>query len=228
MPSILTMKRFLLPVRPLAAMLVAATFLAIGAIVAAAPTAAAERAVLTPDAQADLKRIEAYLNNLTTLDSRFVQLSEDGIAEGRLRLSRPDQLRIDYSPPVPVHIVANGLVVMYHDRELDQTSFIPVFETPIYFLLRDRIDLTDGLEVTNFEREASVLRVTLIETKNPDAGQITIVFEDRPLRLVKWRAIDAQGNAVDVALVDTSFGVAFEDEDEMFSTVDPESNRTFE
>ncbi len=77
------------------------------------------------------------------------------------------------------------------------------------------------MTVTNFEREASVLRMTLVETDNPDTGQITIVFEDRPLRLVKWRVVDAQDNVIDVALVDPRFGVEFRDKDTLFSTVDP-------
>jgi outer membrane lipoprotein-sorting protein len=178
-------------------------------------------AVLDAAALSDLARIETYLNELTTIDSKFVQLSDDGFVEGRLRLSRPGDMRIDYEEPVPVEIVASGLIVMYHDRELGQTSFLPVSETPAYFLLRDRIDLTDGLIVKRFEREAATLRVTLVESGNPDAGAITLIFADRPLHLVKWRVVDATGNIIDVALINPKFGVAFDNADELFSTIDP-------
>lgn len=190
---------------------------------ATAPAMAAAPVPVRLDAgqQADLARIETYLNDLTTLDSKFVQLSQDGFVEGRLRLSRPGDMRIDYEPPVPVEIVASGFLVMYYDRELGQTSYLPVSETPAYFLLRERIDLTDGLTVTKFEREASILRITLVETDNPDSGRITIAFEDRPLRLVKWQVVDATGTVIDVALIDPRFGVAFDNAGDLFSTVDP-------
>jgi len=178
-------------------------------------------AQLDAAARADLARIETYLNELTTIDSKFVQLSEDGFIEGRIRLARPGDMRIDYENPVPVEIVASGLIVMYHDRELGQTSFLPVSETPAYFLLRDRIDLSDGVTVTKFEREAATLRVTLVENDNPDSGEITLVFTDKPLFLVKWRVIDATGNVVDVALVNPRFGVTFDNKDDLFSTLDP-------
>ncbi|MEK9661055.1 MAG: outer membrane lipoprotein carrier protein LolA [Alphaproteobacteria bacterium] len=207
----------------------AAAGLVLGIALLAPPAfAAVTPAALDEAAQRDLARIEAYLNDLTTLDSRFVQLSQDGFVEGRLRLSRPGDLRIDYEAPVPVEIVASGIMMMYHDRELGQTTFLPVSETPAYFLLRDRIDLSDGLTVTAFEREASAIRVTIVETGNPDAGEITVVFEDKPLRLVKWRVTDATGNIIDVALVDPRFGVTFDNASELFSTVDPQFGRTRE
>lgn len=203
-----------------------ATALAAGALgsfvaLTVLPAVAAETASLDATDRADLARIEKYLNELTTVDSHFVQLSQDGFVEGRLRLSRPGNMRIEYEPPVPVLIVASDLIVMYYDHELHQTTFIPTFETPAHFLLREKIDLSDGLTVIGFEREASVLRVTLVETDNPDTGRITIVFEDKPLRLVKWRVVDAQASVVDVSLVNPRFGVEFANADELFSTVDP-------
>lgn len=213
-----TMTRFQTLRRGLAGALLAAGLTAHPVLPA---DAAVKPVVLDDAARADLARIEDYLNNLTTIDTQFVQLSEDGFVKGRLRLSRPGDMRIDYEPPVPVEVVASGFLLMYHDRELGQTSFLPVSETPAYFLLRDKIDLADGLTVTKFQREAAVLRVTLVETDNPDAGEITIAFEDRPLRLVKWRVIDATGNVIDVALVDPRFGVTFDNASDLFSTADP-------
>jgi hypothetical protein len=49
------------------------------------------------------------------------------------------------------------------------------------------------------------------------------MFEDAPMRLAKWRVIDAQGTSIDVSLLEPRFGVAFEDASELFSTVDPNS-----
>jgi outer membrane lipoprotein-sorting protein len=178
-------------------------------------------AALSPDDRADLSRIETYLNGLTTMDSRFLQFSRDGVAQGRIRLDRPGRLRIEYAPPVPVLMVASSRLLMYHDTELKQTTFLPVGSTPAGFLIDEEIALDGEVTVTGFERGPGALRVTLVQTADPDAGSVTLMFEDAPLRLAKWRVIDAQGTEVEVALQEPRFGVAFDDADEIFSTVDP-------
>lgn len=174
--------------------------------------------------RADIARIETYLNGLTTMDSRFLQFSQDGVAEGRILLDRPGHMRIEYAPPVPVLMVASSRLLMYHDTELKQTTFLPVSETPAALLIDDRIALSGDVTITTFERAPKAFRVTLVQTDSPDSGSVTLMFEDAPLRLAKWRVIDAQGTEVEVALLEPRFGVAFEDADELFSTVDPNAD----
>lgn len=187
--------------------------------VGAAGTNAQPAPILDENAKADVARIERYLNELTTLDSRFVQFSGQGIAEGRIILSRPGDMRIEYDPPVPVLMVASGLLLMYHDRELVQTTYLPVSETPLSFLLEEKIELSNDVTITGFEHGPASIRLTILQTDTPDAGSVTLTFEDAPLRLVKWQVKDAQGNNVDVALLKPQFGV--EVDSDLFSLVDP-------
>lgn len=196
----------------------AAALLFIGAAPAAAGAVPAE---LTDADRADLARIEAYLNGLTTMDSRFLQFSEQGMAEGRILIDRPGRLRIEYAPPVPVLMVASDLLLMYHDTELKQTTFLPVGATPAGFLIDEDFALDGDLTVTAFDRAPRAIRVTVVQTDDPDAGEVTLMFEDRPLRLAKWQVVDAQGTLVEVALVEPRFGVEIENAGELFSTVDP-------
>lgn len=175
--------------------------------------------ILDEAAKADVARVERYLNDITTLDSRFVQFSGQGIAEGRIILSRPGDMRIEYEPPVPVLMVASGIILMYHDRDLVQTSYLPVSETPASFLLDENIQLSDDVAITGFERGPASIRLTILQTDEPDAGSVTLTFEDAPLRLVKWHVKDAQGNEVDVALLEPQFGV--EVDGDLFSLLDP-------
>ncbi len=187
--------------------------------VGSAGTNAQPAPILDESAKADVARIERYLNELTTLDSRFVQFSGQGIAEGRIILSRPGDMRIEYEPPVPVLMVASGLLLMYHDRELVQTTYLPVSETPLSFLLEEKIELSNDVTITGFEHGPASIRLTILQTDTPDAGSVTLTFEDAPLRLVKWQVKDAQGNNVDVALLQPQFGV--EVDSDLFSLVDP-------
>ncbi len=202
--------------------LLAMTILVTGATLANAQPAA----ILDEAAKGDIARIERYLNELTTLDSRFVQFSAQGIAEGRIVLSRPGNMRIEYEDPVPVLLVASGYLLMYHDRDLIQTTYLPVSETPAGLLLDEKIQLSGDVTITGFERGPASLRLTIIETEAPDSGSVTLAFEDAPLRLIKWQVKDAQGNDVDVALLEPTYGV--EVDGDLFSLVDPALNYTVE
>ena len=61
----------------------------------------------------------------------------------------------------------------------------------------------------------------MVQTDSPAAGSVSLIFEDNPLRLAKWRVIDAQGAWVEVALMEPRFDVTFRNPAELFSTVDP-------
>lgn len=178
-------------------------------------------ATLSEADRSDIARIEIYLNNLTTMESRFLQFSEQGIAQGRIFLERPGHLRIEYAPPTPILMIASDVILMFHDTELKQTTFLPVSKTPAGFLLRKNIKLSGDLTITDFERSAQAFRVTLKQTDNTDSGTVSLMFEDKPLRLIKWRVVDAQGAQIEVALMEPRFGVTFENISELFSTVDP-------
>lgn len=202
----------------------AGAFLFLTAFSTSATHAEVVPATLSEADRADLARIETYLNALTTMESRFIQFSEQGVAEGRIFMDRPDHLRIEYSPPTPVLMVASDIILMFHDTELKQTSFLPVSETPAGFLLDDKIEIGGDLTLTEFERGASAFRVTVVETDRPDSGSVSLVFEDKPLRLAKWQVVDAQGTQVEVALMEPRFGVTFDNPRDLFSTVDPNTS----
>jgi outer membrane lipoprotein-sorting protein len=179
----------------------AALLLALSAAPAdAAPVAATS---LSPQDQADLHRIEAYLDGLKTLTARFEQTSEDGAgAAGKVWLSRPGRMRFEYAPPQKLTIVSNGDYVAVDDQELKQVQFYPVESTPAWFLLREGIKLSGDVTVSGFERGPKTLRVTCVETKDPKSGSITLVFSDEPLTLRQWSVLDAQGRTTNVALTD--------------------------
>jgi len=208
-----------------ATLLVAALIAAMGSPYMGGAAAAAEAvpAELSGADLADLARIETYLNELTTMESRFLQFSQEGVAEGRIMLDRPGRLRIEYAPPVPLLMIASGRLLMYHDTQLKQTTFLPVSETPAALLIDENIKLSGDVTVTAFERAPRAFRVTLEQTDSPDTGSVTLMFEDAPMRLAKWRVIDAQGTAIDVSLLEPRFGVEFKNAGDLFSTIDPNS-----
>ena len=176
---------------------------------------AAEAAVaaLSPEDAEIVIRLEAYLNTITTLHARFVQVSSNGaVAEGDLYLSRPGRLRFEYDPPHPALLIANGTTLLYYDRELEQATFLPLWETPLSFLLRERVDLSDGVEIVAIERGLAVLRVTIREGESGTDGELSLLFAEQPIALKAWEINDAQGIKTQVALLDVELGMEFDRE----------------
>lgn len=164
--------------------------------------------------RAAIERIEAYLNRIKTVRAEFLQASSNGeLAKGELYISRPGRLRIEYEPPVPILVVADGTFLIYNDRELNQVSYIPLGASPAGILLQDSISLSNGdLTVTGFERENGTFQVTLVRTNSPMEGSLTLVLTDTPLTLRKWAVTDAQGIVTNVSLVRAKFGTQLDPE----------------
>ncbi|MEE9195615.1 MAG: outer membrane lipoprotein carrier protein LolA, partial [Alphaproteobacteria bacterium] len=121
-------------------------------------------------------------------------------------------LRIDYDPPHPVLMIANGLTLLFYDRELKQASFLPLWETPLWFLIRKEIEFSENVRVIKVEQDRATLRIVLVDDGLPDAGEITLVFSDKPLVLKKWEIVDAQGTITQVSLVNPEFGAKIDPE----------------
>src|SRR3546814_15920621 len=80
------------------------------------PIASAEAAALSAEDRADVARVEAYLNGITSMKSSFLQSSSTGhVARGPVWLRRPGRLRLEYDPPPPIHITADGVLVTRSD-----------------------------------------------------------------------------------------------------------------
>lgn len=187
----------------------AVTLATLAALRLPARAAPARPAPLSAQDQAELMRVQSYLNDIKSLESRFEQFAADGsTATGTIYLQRPGKMRIVYDDPVPILIVSDGWAVYYWDKNLQQLSQIGVQDTPAWFLLRPQIQLTGDVTVTGFERKADALRIAMTETKNPDQGSLTVVMSDHPLELRQWTVIDAQRRPITVTLQDPRYGVA--------------------
>ncbi|HEY0835190.1 MAG TPA: outer membrane lipoprotein carrier protein LolA [Azospirillum sp.] len=190
--------------------LFAAVVIGLAIAASAAPPAAAAPppAQLSAEDRAAVAQAEQALNAVHTMQSKFIQVNPDGRqAAGTFYLSRPGRMRLEYDAPVKDFIVADGLFLFYWDSEMKQQSSTPIGSTLADFILRPDIKLSGDVTVTDVFRAPGVLEVTLVETKDPRKGSLTLVFEDRPLQLRKWRVLDAQGLTTEVALLNPRVGV---------------------
>lgn len=194
------------------------------ALRAASEAETGSAAPLSPDQIAAITRIELYLNQLQTMQARFVQISSNGsYAEGEVIVSRPGSLRFDYDPPHTALLIASGLTLLYYDKELKQASFLPLWETPLWWLVREQVVLGEELEVVSMEEGLGTLSVALRDRENPETGVVKLVFSDAPLTLRRWEIVDPQGVLTQISLVDPRFGI--EVDDALFDYNDLEVNR---
>jgi outer membrane lipoprotein-sorting protein len=128
-----------------------------------------------------------------------------------LWMARPGRMRFEYDPPSPILLIADQFYVYYVDKQLAQMSKVGLKSTPAWFLLRDPVTF-DDLIVTRFERGANLLRITVVEPADPDAGSLTMVFSNEPLALRQWTIVDQQRRAATVSIYDAQFGVALDPE----------------
>jgi len=153
----------------------------------------------------DIKKIEDYLNSMTTMESSFVQMASNGAtSEGKLYISKPSKIRMEYAPPTDVLIVGNGDEIIFHDRELDQITNIDYDDIPGTKILIDTIKIDNqALKVTDFYKDAGSTTITLEYAKQKDMGPMTLVFSNKPFELKQWKIIDPQSVEVTLSLYDT-------------------------
>lgn len=174
----------------------------------------------TPQDRADLARIEAYLDTLRTLKAHFLQVAPNGaITQGTAWLDRPGRMRFQYDPPSPLLLVAGHGLVVFHDKSLNQTTNIPIGQTPLGILLADHVQLGGDVTVTGMQHLPGQIQVSLVRTQSPGDGTLTLIFADNPLALRQWTVLDAQRQETRVTLYNVETGGKFDPS--LFEFIDP-------
>jgi outer membrane lipoprotein-sorting protein len=175
---------------------------------------------LSPQDSAELQKIAAYLDSIHTMTAHFQQATASGgAAGGSVWLARPGKMRFQYDPPNQLLLLADAFYLYSWDPDLKQMTKVGLKSTPAWFLLRQPISFTDGVVVTRFEHSGNTVRVSVVETAEPDAGSLTMVFTENPLILRQWTVVDQQGRVTNVSLSDVSYGMALDPK--LFQYQDP-------
>jgi outer membrane lipoprotein-sorting protein len=152
--------------------------------------------------RATLDRISLYLSSVQTMVGNFVQVGPDGgKTQGTFYIQKPGKVRFEYNPPTPIDIIADGSSVVVRDRNLATQDLYPLSQTPLRYLLADRIDIlrdTDVISVTSDDTFVTVV----IEEKQLVVGtsRLMIMFDAKDLALKQWTVTDPQGLDTTVAV----------------------------
>lgn len=183
------------------------TFLALaaGAVLALAGGPAVRAAALDAEQKKTLAEVNSYFNSVKTMHGDFIQFGPNGErAEGKFYMARPGKIRFYYNPPAKVDIIADGKSVSVKDRKLATQDIWPLKETPLRFLLADRINLETDAEVANVSVEPDLVTVVLADNSTFGTGKLTLIFDAGTIALKQWTVTDAQGYDTSVAIYNTT------------------------
>lgn len=168
---------------------------AVGAPAAVAPAEPADAATV-------LAQANAYFNGINTLTGSFMQIGADGRRiGGKLTLAKPGRLRFDYDQPSPLEVVADGTSVAVRDRKLNTQDLYFIAQTPLKFLLREKIDLARDLTVTDVANDPTGVRISLEDRATlGGTSKIQLFFDAELKTLSQWRITDPQGYITTVTL----------------------------
>ena len=149
-----------------------------------------------------IDRVNVYLMSVQTLVGDFVQIAPDGRrSDGKLYLQKPGRIRFEYNPPSPIELVADGNSVVVRDRKLETQDLYPLSQTPLRFLLADRIDLLKETNVTDVGVDDTFISLAM-EEKQTLGGthKVRLMFSVKDMQLKQWTITDPQGYDTTVAL----------------------------
>jgi outer membrane lipoprotein-sorting protein len=158
--------------------------------------------------KAQAARISNYLSSLQTVVGNFVQVGPDGTkTKGEFFIQKPGKVRFEYEPPNPIAIIADGLMLAVRDRKLATQDIYPLSQTPLRYLLSDRIDLMKDTNVVNVTADDLFISVTIEERQLLlGTSRLLLMVGAKDGQLKQWTVTDPQGYDTTVAVynLDTS------------------------
>jgi outer membrane lipoprotein-sorting protein len=150
----------------------------------------------------EVDKVSQYLSSVHQLIGNFVQVGPDGgRVRGNFYIQKPGRVRFEYDPPTPIDIIADGRSVVVRDRKLATQDLYPLSQTPLRFLLADRIDLMRDTNVVGVHSD-DVFVTVVIEERQPLIGtsRLMMMVGAKDYQLKQWTVTDPQGYDTTVAV----------------------------
>ncbi|MBQ8104348.1 MAG: outer-membrane lipoprotein carrier protein LolA [Afipia sp.] len=147
-------------------------------------------------------KVSTYLSSLQNVSGNFVQVGPDGKrTTGDFYIQKPGKIRFEYDDPSPIALVADGTSVVVLDRRLATQDVYPLSQTPLRYLLSDRIDLLRDTNVVGVSSDNMFISVT-IEEKQALVGtsRLMLMIGAKDNQLKQWTVTDPQGYDTTVAV----------------------------
>ena len=149
-----------------------------------------------------LNQVENYLNQFNNISSQFIQSSSIGDqGSGKIFISKPGKLRIEYKKDNKFLIIADGKWLHYFDTDLNEIQSIIIEKSPAWILLKKNINLKQDFNIKKLEKKKGKITLTISDKNIENIEEIKLIFSVNPIRLKKWIITDNQEIETTVALL---------------------------
>jgi outer membrane lipoprotein-sorting protein len=154
--------------------------------------------------RAQVDKVSAYLSSMQQLVGNFVQVGPDGSrVRGEFYIQKPGKVRFEYEPPSRIEIIADGQSVVVRDRKLATQDLYPLSQTPLRFLLSERIDLLRETNVVGVRADDMFVTITIEEQQALiGTSRLMMMVGAKDFQLKQWTITDPQGYDTTVAVSD--------------------------
>lgn len=155
----------------------------------------------------ELSLVENYLNSIQNFSANFTQESSDKeVASGKFYLSRPGKMKIEYLDGPPIEITVNKSVLLYYDRELEESSFIKTNTTPASFLTRKNISFSaKDIRIEDIKKTDTEILISISKKNSKYQGNFKLVFKTNPIEFISMAVEDDSGNLTTINLFNQNF-----------------------
>lgn len=173
----------------------------------AVPSASDYVTLTGSDAETAIAKADEFLSTAQTMVGDFVQNGQDGRqSEGKIYIQKPGKLRFEYAAPAALEVIADGSNVDVHDRKLNTHNTYSIGNTPLKFLLQDKIDLKSDVQILNVLKTPDAVMILLDDrTTFGGTSRIRLIFDAKTYELRQWQVRDPQGYETLVTLYNIDF-----------------------
>ncbi len=142
-----------------------------------------------------IRRANAFFNTSPVMTADFVQIGADGKrSEGKLHVQRAGRVRFEYAQPATLEVVSDGAQVLVRDRKLKTQDLYFIDQTPLKFLMKEKIDLEHDVKVLDVTTDDAGVAISM-EDKATFGGtsHLKLIFDPKTFKLKQWQITDPQG-----------------------------------
>lgn len=165
---------------------------------------------LTAKEKQTLEFLASEFNKVSTVKANFSQTSSrGGSASGRMLISRPGKMRMQYDTPVnDAALIVNSGVTLWW--EAGKKRNIPTGQTPIKAMVQKNFSFFDkDIKILDYNESGDNVSVTMQWKPRPQDGYLTVTMtKNKPVVIKGWSMSDTDGNVVNINLSNIQFGVS--------------------
>lgn len=131
----------------------------------------------------------------------FKQASKDSFSEGWMIIGGKGKARIEFSPPDNTLIVANGKWIIFHDPELDRTTYLPLKSGVLKALLDPESFQNKKNFIIEQTKEGEKITFTIEFNLEEQKQKVFIYFNGKNLTLLGWKIVESPDKEINVKVL---------------------------